>query len=79
MKGVNLDLNFNNKGLKQMFVGTIVTKKKLQLGDLNVDFLTASIKGVKEFQYDYEKFEIDDMELEGEFNNWTLNVKLNVM
>jgi hypothetical protein len=78
-KGVKMNLNFNNKGLKKMFTGTIVTRKKLQLGELNGEFLTSSIKSTKEFQYDYERFEIDDLELEGQFNDWTLNIKLNVM
>ena len=78
-KGVDLNLEFNNTGLKSMFPGTIVTVDSLKLGDLNADYLAASIKSVKEFQYDYERFEIDDMDLEGEYDKWILNIKLNVM
>ena len=71
----DLKLTFNNKGLKMLFPGTIVTKKKLEIGQLDPKFLAASIKS-SELRYTYTNFTLEDIELEGEYNKWDVMLKL---
>jgi hypothetical protein len=77
-RGVELKLEFNNKGLRKMFKGTKLTKKKLELGELDATFLKSSIISVEGFEYGSNTFSIDDIELEGYYDAWVLNVKMNV-
>lgn len=74
-----LKINFNNKGLKRLFPGTVVTKKKLILGDLDPKFLSSTIK-TSELNEKYPdlNFKLEDIEMEGEFNNWDVIVKVKV-
>ena len=78
MTTIDLTLSGNNKFLRKMFPKTKVTKTKLTLGELDPQFLSKSIKSVEQLQYDYTRFELVDLDLEGEFDNWDLLVKINV-
>jgi hypothetical protein len=74
-----LKINFNNKGLKMLFPGTVITKKKLEMGDLDPSMLSKYIKSSElNTKYPDCQFTLEDIELEGEFNNWDLLVKLKV-
>lgn len=74
-----LKINFNNKGLKMLFPGTLVTKKKLQLGELDPKFLASTIKTSElNLKYADLSFMLEDIELEGEFNSWDVTIKLRV-
>ncbi len=74
-----LRVNFNNKGLKMLFPGTVVTKKKLELGDLDPKFLASTIKTSElNLKYADLSFTLEDIELEGEFNSWDVTIKLRV-
>lgn len=79
MEEINMDFNFNNKGLKMFFPGTIVTKKKIQLSSIDGGVLAKAIKSSGKLN-DYTNFELlpDDITLEGEYNSWTLGVKIKV-
>jgi hypothetical protein len=74
-----LKFNFNNKGLKMLFPGTTITRKKLSLGELDPSVLSKYIR-TSELNSKYVdlKFSLEDLDLEGEFNNWDLTVKLKV-
>lgn len=75
----DIRINFNNKGLKMLFPGTTVTKKKLELGELDPSMLSKYIKSSElNNKYEGSNFTIEDIDLEGEFNNWDLVVKLKV-
>ena len=73
-----LKLTFNNKGLKMLFPGTVVTRKKLEMGELDPKFLASSIKS-SELRYTYTNFVLEDIELEGEFNKWDVILKLRLI
>lgn len=78
MTTIDLTLNGNNKFLRKMFPKTKVTKTKLTLGELDPKFLTKSIKSVEQLQFDYSRFELVDLDLEGQFDDWDVLVKINV-
>ena len=74
-----LSFNFNNKGLKMLFPGTVITRKKLTIGELDPAALAKYIR-TSELNSKYAdlKFTLEDIDLEGEFDNWDLLVKLKV-
>jgi hypothetical protein len=75
----DIRINFNNKGLKMLFPGTVVTKKKLELGEMDSSVLSKYIKSSElSKKYDGQNFSIEDIDLEGQFGNWDLVVKLKV-
>lgn len=75
----DIRINFNNKGLKMLFPGTLVTKKKLKLGELDPKFLASAIKTSElNLKYADLSFTLEDIELEGEFNSWDVTIKLRV-
>ena len=72
--------HFNNKGLKKLFPGTIVTRKKLVLGELDPKYLSSMIKSMPDIKYDYTSFQLLAIEdFEGEYNKWDLTLKLKLM
>lgn len=78
MQTIDLTLSGNNKFLKKMFPKTKVTKTQLKLGELDSTFLTRAIKSANQLQYDWSRFEVLDLDLEGQFDEWDLVVKINV-
>lgn len=80
MEAIDLEFEFNNKGLKNFFPGSVVTKKKMQLAQLDAKFLASAIKSSDTLKRDFTNFEVleDDLTLEGEYNKWVLGVKIKV-
>lgn len=76
VRSVMLHFNFNNKGLKKLFPGTIIRKKELTMGQIDPKYLGQMIRSVSDLKHDYDRFEIEDMELAGEFNSWDLDIKI---
>ncbi len=76
VRSVMLHFNFNNKGLKKLFPKTIIRRKELTMGEIDPKYLGGMIRSVSELKHDYERFEIEDMELSGEFNSWDLDLKI---
>jgi ABC-type metal ion transport system substrate-binding protein len=72
-----IKLTFNNNGLKKMFPGTKVNKKKLKIGEIDPKFLASSIKS-SDLRFTYTNFEVIDLDLEGFYDNWELVIKLKV-
>lgn len=79
MEEINMDFRFNNKGLVRFFPGTVVTKKKMKLGQINGPMLAKAIRSSDRLK-DYTNFELlpEDITLEGEYNSWSLGVKIKV-
>jgi hypothetical protein len=78
MKEVDLKLSGNNVFLKSLFPDAVIKTDSLLLGDLNVDYLTSAIKSSNNLQLDYSGFKILDIDLEGNYGDWTVTTKLNV-
>jgi hypothetical protein len=68
----------NNKGLKECFPGTVVTKKSLALGKPNSDFIISAIR-TSSLSQGHSGFNLLDLEIEGEFDQWTLSLKLELI
>lgn len=77
MQTIDLKLSGNNKFLRKMFPKTKVTKTQLKLGQLDPNFLSRSIK-TSNLHHDWTRFEVIDLDLEGQFDEWELGVKINV-
>jgi hypothetical protein len=76
-----ITIHINNKGLKKLFPGTVITKKKLAIGEIDIPFLIQAIKSQKQTDYTNFQLMLDKegraiFELEGEFNSWDLEIKL---
>lgn len=78
LKYEDLCIHLNNKELKRAFPGSTISKKKLNLAKLDMEFVGACIVGFEFLKDTYEHFEIQDCELEGMYNNWDLKVKIKV-
>lgn len=77
-KEVWFNLTMNNKGLKECFPGTKVTKKSLALGKPNSDFIISAIR-TSSLSQNHSGFNLLDLEIEGEYNDWTLSLKLELI
>ena len=75
---VDVSIIGNNEMLKLIFEGTKISKKKLTLGKLNpkmlVDMMQSQIHQIPD--YTGIKFKIMDVEIEGEYNLWTITTKI---
>lgn len=69
------NMEFNNKGLKKCFPGTIITKKKIVMGAPDSSFIIKAIQS-SDLKYDHQGFNLLDLEIEGEYNSWMLSLKL---
>ena len=78
MRDCDVKIKFNNKGLIKMFPGSKLSKKKIILGGLEPEFLIKALRTEGVIKYDYNKFEVipDSLELEGNWNQWELSVKI---
>ena len=78
MKEVWFNMSGNNKMLRKAFPNSIITKKKVELGMPDSTFLIQAIKG-SDLRFDHQGFNLLDIELEGEYNDWTLSLKLGLI
>ena len=75
-KEATLNITGNNVFLRKMFKGTKVTKTKLVLGPLQTNFLAKCIKSDPSMSNANEAFRVTNVELEGQFDDWTIVCKI---
>lgn len=75
-KEVIFNVTGNNRFLRKMFKGTKVTKTKLIIGDLQTNFLAKCIKSDTNLSLGNESFRVTDVELEGQFDDWSVICKI---
>lgn len=65
--------------MKKMFPGSMITKKRVKLAPISLDFLKKCI--VSEYRFDNTKsFKLnpETLEVEGNYNDWQIKIELEI-
>lgn len=73
----DVKISVNNKGLKTLFPKSVVTKKKLSLTQIDPKQLDLFIRSSLKTAI-FSKYQIISVDMEGEYNDWSLDVKISL-